>query len=83
MRLLFGLLLVLSLGFFAFMQWGGQLTGASKNGQAMVDLNADKIRLLAMPPAKMIPGSAVQPLSQPLVVSAPWQHLRHLLLQNC
>jgi len=71
MRLLFGLLVVLSLGFFAYMQWGGLLTGAAKNGQAMSDLNADKIKLLDIPVAKQIIDSAVPSGQQMLAASVP------------
>ncbi len=71
MKLLFGFLLVLSMGFFAFMQWGGSLTGTGKNGQALGDLNADKIKLIDTPLVKLLATSAVPPVQLPLPVSAP------------
>jgi hypothetical protein len=55
MKWLFGLLLLASLAFFAFMQWGG--AGDGKDPQPQPALNAEKIRLL---PA----ASAVQPAVQ-------------------
>lgn len=54
MKWVFGLLVLGSLMFFAFMQWGGQQGGNSAL-QAEPPLNADKIRLL--------PESAVQSAS--------------------
>jgi hypothetical protein len=71
MKLLFGFLLALCLGLFAYMQWGGQLSGMPKNGQLMPDLNADKIKLLTMPAAKQIAASAVQQIPQAVAASAP------------
>jgi hypothetical protein len=70
MKLLFGFLLVLSVGLFAFMQWGGTLTGAAKNAQTLAELNPEKIRLLDRPATRAMPASAVQPVSQVLAVSA-------------
>lgn len=71
MKLIFGLLLLLCAGFFAFMQWGGALTGANKNSQVPGDLNADKIRLLEMLPPKPAQSAAVVPGSQVIIVSPP------------
>jgi hypothetical protein len=71
MKLLFGMLLLLCAGFFAFMQWGGALTGANKNSPVAGDLNAEKIRLLDMPPAKPVQGSVAAPVQQFVIVSAP------------
>lgn len=71
MKLLFGFLLALCLGLFAYMQWGGQLTGVSKNGQPMADLNADKIKLLTIPAVKQLAASAVPQIPQAIVVSVP------------
>lgn len=70
MKLLFGLLLILCAGFFAYMQWGGALTGTNKNNQVLGDLNADKIRLLETLPPKAAPSFAAVP-AQALVVSSP------------
>jgi hypothetical protein len=66
MKVLFGALLLLSIIFMAVMQWGGELTGSSKNGQLLPALNAEKIKLLEFPQAKSIPLSA-----QPPVLTAP------------
>jgi hypothetical protein len=63
MKVLFVVLLVLSAGFFAFMQWGSALTGASKNAQVMPDLNADKIKLLNTHEVMALPVSAVAAVS--------------------
>ena len=63
MKVLFVVLLVLSAGFFAFMQWGSALTGASKNAQVMPDLNADKIKLLNTHEVIALPVSAVAAVS--------------------
>lgn len=71
MKWLFGFLLLLSMGLFAFMQWGGALTGTAKNGQTLGELNPEKIRLLDMPAARQMPASVVLPLPQAAVVSAP------------
>ena len=70
MRLLFGILLILSLLLFAFMQWGGALTGASKNGQVSAELYPEKIKLLDKQVAKVVSASGVAEL-QPLAASAP------------
>jgi len=58
MRWLFWLLLLSSLLFFAFMQWGDALTGDGKNQQPQSPLNVEKIKLLQTPPA---PPSVAQP----------------------
>lgn len=71
MRLLFGILLLLCIAFFSYMQWGGALTGTAKNGQSLAELNSEKIILLDKPVAKQIPGSAVVPAQPAIVVSAP------------
>lgn len=71
MKWLFGFLLLLSIGLFAFMQWGGALTGTAKNGQTLGELNSEKIELLDMPAARQMPASAVLPLPQAADVSAP------------
>lgn len=71
MKLLFVFLLLLSLGLFAFMQWGGALTGSAKNGQTLAELNPEKIRLLDKPLAKTIPASAVPSVSPAVAASAP------------
>lgn len=71
MKLLFGLLLVLSIAFFAYMQWGAQLTVASKSGHALGDLLPEKIKLVDALTAKQMVSSAVPPVQLPLVVSAP------------
>ena len=61
MKWLFGILLLASLAFFAFMQWGGAGAGDSKNLQPQPPLNAEKIKLLttAISPASSV-QSAVQ-----------------------
>lgn len=71
MKWLFGFLLVLSIIFFAFMQWGGALTGATKNSQTLAELNPEKIKLLDIPAARQLPVSAVLSLPQAVVVAAP------------
>ncbi|OYY45475.1 MAG: hypothetical protein B7Y56_06035 [Gallionellales bacterium 35-53-114] len=70
MRVLFVLLFLLTAGFFAFMQWGGMLTGAPKNGQQQAALNPEKIKLLDRSPAKQMAASAVLPLQSAPVLSA-------------
>jgi aspartokinase len=71
MKLLFGLLVVLSISFFAFMQWGAQLTVASKIGHALGDLHPEKIKLVDALTAKQMVSSAVPPVQLLLAVSAP------------
>lgn len=71
MKGLFGLLLMLSLLFFAFMQWGGALTGTAKNGQTLAELNPDKVKLLDLPALRTMPASAVQAVQAAVAVSAP------------
>lgn len=86
MKLLFSFLLLLSIAIFAYIQWGGTLTGAGKNGVAMGDLNPEKIKLLPMPLAKppvmpLVPSAQtalsasapliVAPASSPIPISVP------------
>lgn len=66
MKVLFGVLLLLSVILMAVMQWGGELTGSAKNSLLLPALNAEKIKLLEMPQAISLPLSA-----QPPVLSAP------------
>jgi len=54
MKGLFWLLLLVSLLFFAFMQWGGAWTDEGKNPQSQPPLNAEKIKLLQAPLAPPI-----------------------------
>ena len=70
MKWLFGFLLFLNIIFFAFMQWGGALTGTTKN-QTLAELNPEKIRLRDLPAVRQMPGSAVLSLPPAAVVSAP------------
>jgi hypothetical protein len=70
MKWLFGFLLLLSIILFAFMQWGGALLGAAKNGQTLAELYPEKIKLLDIPADKYMPASAALPLSQAGVASA-------------
>ena len=71
MRVLFGLLLLLCIAFFSYMQWGGALTGTAKNGQSLAQLNPEKIILLDKPVARQVPGSAVAAVQPVIAVSAP------------
>ena len=71
MRLLFGILLLLYIAFFSYMQWGGALTGSAKNGQSLAELNPEKIKLLDKSMAKEMPGSAAVTLLPVIAVSAP------------
>lgn len=71
MKWLFGFLLVLSIALLVFMQWGGELTGASKNGQMLAALNPEKIKLLDMPASMRVTDSAVPPVQSVAAVSAP------------
>jgi len=71
MKWLFGFLLMLSITFFALMQWGGALTGSNKNSQSLGALNAEKIKLLELPAPRQMPGSAVLPLQSAVAISAP------------
>ena len=81
MRLVFGILFVLSMSFFAFMQWGGALLGTGKNVQSQGELRPEKIKLLDIPPLKPQAGSGVQlpvatlpastPTAVPLAASSP------------
>lgn len=80
MKLLFGFLLLLSVGLFAFMQWGGILTHTSQNEQTLGELNPDKIKSLALPQLTQFASSAlamaspVNAASSTLVESAPHAH---------
>lgn len=67
MKGLFGALLLANLLFFAFIQWGGALTGDSKNLQAQPPLNAEKIKLFLPPtaPNPIAPNPVVPPNSLP------------------
>lgn len=69
MKWLFGLLLLASVAFFAFMQWGGAHSGDGKSLQAHPPLNAEKIKLL---PAVISPVSTVPPASQTASVCMEW-----------
>lgn len=74
MKWIFGLLLMLSIGLLVFMQWGGVLTGTGKYSQFPEDLNAEKIKLVAVPAGKEIPALVAQQLATPVelvVASAP------------
>ena len=66
MRVLFWLLLLVNLLFFAYMQWGNTLFGTNVDLQAQPPLNPEKIRLL---PSQAGPSA----ISAPVVVatSAP------------
>ncbi len=68
MKWLFWLLLLLSLVFFALMQWGDALTGNSRNMQPQQALNAEKIKLLKALPAMQTPVSS--PSVTPTAVQA-------------
>ena len=65
MKWLFGVLLLASLAFFAFMQWGG----AGDNLQPQPPLNAEKIRLL---PAVISSSSSVPPAVQAVHACMEW-----------
>lgn len=69
MKWLFGLLLLASLAFFAFTQWGGTRSGDSRGLQPQPPLNAEKIRLL---PASAVPPSVVQSAVQAPSVCMEW-----------
>lgn len=69
MKILFYLLLLVSLLFFAFMQWGGAWVGDSKNLQSQPPLNAEKIKLLHTPPA---PPPAAQSTVQATDACMEW-----------
>jgi hypothetical protein len=61
MKWLFWLLLLVSLAFFALIQWSGMLLGDGKNLQPQPSLNTEKIKLLQAPPASPTAAqSAVQ-----------------------
>lgn len=67
MKWLFWLLLLVSLLFFALIQWGEMLTGDSKNTQVQQALNPEKIVLLKTLPVLTAPASSpsVAPLPAP------------------
>ncbi len=67
MKWLFGLLLLASLAFFAFMQWGLDGFGDNKNLQPQPPLLAEKIKLL---PAITTSASSVPPTALPAVQAA-------------
>jgi len=67
MKWLFGLLLLASLVFFAFMQWGGTWTDEGKNLQPQPVFNAEKIKLLQTAASSSVAPSP--PVSLPLVVT--------------
>jgi hypothetical protein len=69
MKWLFGLLLLASLVFFAFMQWGGVGAGDSKSLQPQPPLNVEKIKLLS---SAMLPASSVQSGVQAAPVCMEW-----------
>lgn len=72
MKRLFGFLLVLSIVLFAFIQWGGELTGGGGNGQMLAELNPDKIKLLDLSaPAKQAASAALVAQPAAVAVSAP------------
>lgn len=72
MKWLFGLLLLASLLFFAFMQWGDVLLGDGSNTQPQQALNEEKVKLLKAPPAVQTPASSPSitqtPASSPPVI---------------
>lgn len=73
MKGLFWLLLLVSLLFSAFMQWGGAWTGDSKNLQSQPPLNAEKIKLLRTPVVPHLAiQSAVQPAAQSVAACMEW-----------
>ena len=68
MKWLFGVLLLISLTFFAWMQWEETLTGQNKSQTRPSPLNAEKIRLLAAlppPPAAPAPPPVLAPQAPP------------------
>jgi hypothetical protein len=69
MKWLFGFLLLASLAFFAFMQWGGAWTGDNKGLQAQPPLNEEKIKLL---PAPATASSATQPVMTEAAACMEW-----------
>lgn len=70
MKWLFWLLLLASMVFFAFMQWGGVLIGDGKNLQPQPPLNAEKIKLLQAPLAPPVVSSLVPPITAQSAVQA-------------
>ena len=75
MKGLFWLLLLINLGFFAFMQWGEILTGEGKNRLNQPALNAEKIKLLEAQPvarAAVSSPSATQVQAASAAVCLEW-----------
>lgn len=73
MKWLFGLLLLINLAFFAFMQWGAVLMNDSQSGQPQALLNAEKIKLqTASPVAQTLasPSAVVHSEAGAVAVSA-------------
>lgn len=80
MKALFGVLLLLNLVFFGYMQWGDKLSGVTSGGLAQGDLNPDKIKLLDMPVVRTaVPRSAVAAVQPVIVVSVPEVSSLHTL----
>lgn len=71
MKLLFGLLLILSIGMFSYMQWGGALTSTGKNVQGLGDLHPEKIKLIDALAAKQLVNAVVPAVQAPIAASAP------------
>ncbi len=69
MKWLFGLLLAINMGLFAYMQWGKALTADTAYLAQQPPLNADKIKLLPSPPetpaATAVAASAPTPTHTP------------------
>ena len=63
--------MMLCIGLFAFMQWGGALTGTDKYRDMPGDLNAEKIKLLAMPVSKDVSARQTASPAELLAASAP------------
>lgn len=59
MKFIFGFFLLLCIGLFVLMQWGGELTSSGQNSQLLGELNSEKIKLLNVTDAKIISASAV------------------------
>lgn len=71
MKWLFGLLLLVSLAFFAFMQWGGRLTDEGKSAQPQAAFNVEKIRLLQAAASSSVVASP--PVSSAVVAQSAVQ----------
>jgi hypothetical protein len=78
MKLLFGLLFSLSIGLFAFMQWGGVPTDSSKGEQAQREVNPEKLLLLTapltLPSISSVAASTVIPAAASATVSDSATH---------